>query len=48
MTVPADIDDEGAGEPRPWPTRRCKALHRGKTVKKVIVAKGKLVNIVVG
>ena len=47
LTVPADIDEK-ALEAAALADEKVKALIAGKQVKKVIVAKGQLVNVVVG
>ena len=47
LTVPAGTSEEAAARSWRWPTRRSQKHLEGKTVKKVVVANGKLVSIVV-
>ena len=48
VVVPADADGAAASRPRPARDERIAALLEGKTIRKVVVVPGKLVNFVVG
>ena len=47
LTVPAGLVGRRAAASARWPTRRCRRHTDGKTIRKVVVAKGPLVSVVV-